>query len=228
MDVLIQLGGIALVVLASRLALAGVCCLQRRRALAGESARKLLHLAMGLLALSYPWLFADLWPVLVLSGLYVGLLIFATICQPLRYRLAHVVYAVDRPSLGEFYFPLACAGLFALAAGDALLYCIPVLLLTVADAAAAVVGRAYGRHLFAAPGGRKSVEGSVAFFTVAFFLVHVPLLLWADMAPPAVLAASLAVAALATVLEALATRGLDNVLVPLGSFVVLWWMLGAI
>ena len=71
--------------------------------------------------------------------------------------------------MGSFTFPSQSAILFALARGDKLLYSIPILVLTFADAVAAVLGERYGTVAYEGIGGTKSLEGSVAFFTVAFF-----------------------------------------------------------
>ena len=39
-----------------------------------EWLRKLIHMGMGIVTLSFPWLFAKAWPVLLMSGFFAVLL----------------------------------------------------------------------------------------------------------------------------------------------------------
>jgi phytol kinase len=199
-----------------------------------EVTRKLLHIGMGLSTLSLPWLFRELWPVLLLAGLSVALLIALRVVKALKQGLGSVVGGVDRASLGEVYFPLAVAVLFGLYLQEddtrpgvrVLLYCIPLLLLTLADAAAALVGIHYGQVQYATADGHKSAEGSIAFLACAFLLVHVPLLLWTETGRAECLLIALLLALLAMTVEAIAWNGLDNLVLPLASFLLLKIYLG--
>src|SRR5918911_5165824 len=135
-----------------------------------ELSRKLMHISLGLLTASFPWLFDDVWPVLVLCSIIVLWLLALRYLPALGSRLGGVIHAVERRSLGELYFPISAAVLFVVAQGDRLLYCVPILILTLADTAAALIGKQYGHWKYTTPEGtRKSAEGSVAFFMVAFF-----------------------------------------------------------
>jgi phytol kinase len=102
-----------------------------------------------------------------------------------------------------------------------LLYGIPILLLTLADAMAALVGVRYGHAHYETSDGRKSIEGSIAFFLVAFFCVHVPLLLFADLGKVETLLIGLLLAWVAMMFEAIAWAGLDNLALPLISYLLL-------
>jgi len=194
-----------------------------------EVTRKLLHIGMGMVTLALPWLFDELWPVLVLAAVSVVLLLSLRLVKALKHGLGSVVVGVDRASLGEIYFPLAVAILFGLylqtdekdPATRVLLYCIPVLLLTLADAAAALVGIRYGQVQYATADGHKSAEGSVAFLACAFLLVHVPLLLFTQTGRAECLLIALLLALLAMAVEAIAWNGLDNLVLPLASFLLL-------
>ena len=56
-----------------------------------EILRKLLHLGMGLLTLSFPWIFASAWPVLLLAGLFAIGLTALRIFQPMQRLLGGVI-----------------------------------------------------------------------------------------------------------------------------------------
>jgi phytol kinase len=135
-------------------------------------------------------------------------------------RLGQVVGDGERATLGEIYFPVAVAIVFWLAHGRSpLLFCIPILVLTLADATGALIGIRYGRTRYI--GAAKSLEGSVAFAVVAFFCIDVPLVLWSDVGRVETLLIASTLALLVMLLEGSAWRGLDNLFVPLGVFFVL-------
>jgi len=200
------------------LALLALCC---RFGVGAESLRKLAHLGTGLLAMSFPWIFSSLKPVLLVCGLALMLLSAVSFVPAVRARLGASLYSVGRSSHGEFYFPIAVVILFWLTRGDKLLYIIPLLVLTLADAVAAVLGSIYVKVPYEGIGGSKSVEGSVAFFTMAFFAVHVPLLLFSQLSRPQTLLVALDIALVVTLLEAVSSRGLDNLVIPLGVLLLL-------
>ena len=199
----------------------GLQAYRRRRSPHPELTRKLLHVGMGLVALTLPWLFAQAWPVLVLVGVTVIILTAVKRSATLQGHLGGVIDGVARESLGEIYFPLAVGLVFLLSRGHASLFCIPILILTLADTVAALIGMRYGRLRYATVEGSKSIEGSFAFFAVAFLSTHIPLLLFTDSGPAKTLLIAMTLALLVMLLEAIAWRGLDNLLVPLGAFALL-------
>ena len=193
-----------------------------------ELLRKILHVGMGLVACSFPWLFDGSWPILLLGALsLVGMVALRTV-KTLSGSVGTVVSGVGRISFGEIYFPLAIAlqwHIFLFESGPfeyrVLLYCIPLLLLTVADAAAALVGVNYGSVRFATADGVKSAEGSLAFFLCAFLCVHIPLLLGSDTGRVETLLIAVLLALVAMLFEAIAWAGLDNLLLPLVGYLLL-------
>jgi len=192
----------------------------RTASAAPETTRKLLHTGAGLLSVAFPFLFDELWPVLLLTGasaLLVGAIKFLPAA---RRSLGCVTNRVNRTTFGELYFPLSVALLFWLTRGhDVLLYVVPLLMLTLADATCAIVGGRYGQTLYS--GASKSLEGSAAFAVVGFFCVHVPLLLWSSVGRAESLLISLTLALLVMLLEGTGWRGLDNLFIPLGGFFLL-------
>ena len=193
----------------------------RRYAPHPEWTRKLLHMSMGLVTLSFPWLFAEAWPVLALAAFSCAYFALLRVPGPLQRHLGGVLDGVKRDAPGEIYFALAIAILFVLARGDAVLFAIPVLLLTFADAVCALIGVRYGRLRYPIGDGEKSAEGSVAFFAVAFGCAHGPLLLWTQVGRAETLLIALTLALLMTFVEAASWRGLDNLFIPLGAFALL-------
>lgn len=186
-----------------------------------ELVRKLLHIPMGLITLSFPWLFREPLPVLILAGIAIVWLLALRLYKPLATRLGSVLGGVGRRSLGEIYFPISVGVLFLLSQGDALLFCIPMLILTLADAVAAVIGVRYGQFHYTTTDGFKSAEGSITFFTIAFLSVHIPLLLLTNIGRAETLLIALILGLLVMLIEAIAWQGLDNLFIPLGGFILL-------
>lgn len=193
-----------------------------------EVSRKVAHVGLGFAALSYPWLFGELWPVLVLGALSLVTLVGLRTVPALRASMSGVVHGVERRTGGDIYFPLAATGVFLLAAREAewTLYVIPILTLTLADAIAALIGVFYGQTRFTGADGVKSLEGSVAFLVVAFLAAHVPLLLLTNTGRAESLLIGLIFGVLTMLLEAVAWRGLDNLFLPFGGLFLLHDFLG--
>jgi phytol kinase len=219
--------GIALLMAAFVVLILALKLYQRFGSPEPESVRKLLHVISGLLTLSFPFLFTDIWPVLLLTASSALLIAAMKWLRPVRAQLGSVVGGEDRLTLGEIYFPVAVAIVFWQAHGRSpLLFCIPIVVLTLADATGALIGIRYGRTRYV--GAAKSLEGSVAFAIVAFFCIDVPLTLWSDVGRVETLLIASTLALLVMLLEGAAWRGLDNLFVPLGVFFVLrtWLDLG--
>jgi phytol kinase len=194
---------------------------QRAYAPHPEWARKLMHMGSGLIALSMPWLFQEEWPVLVLTMLAVVGMAAVKYVKGLKENLGAVTGSVARETLGEICFPLGAGAVFLLAHGDQLLYTIPILVLTFADASAALIGVFYGVRRYTTSEGDKTLEGSLAFFQTAFLSTLTPLLLFTNVGRAETLLISLLMALLAMLLDAIAWWGLDNFLIPLLSFLML-------
>jgi phytol kinase len=185
-----------------------------------EGTRKIMHAGSGLLTLAFPFLFRDVWPVVLLTVLSATLLAAAKFIPALRRAAGHAVSGVKRTTFGEIYFPVAVAWLFWMTRGEhPLLFIIPILMLTLADATCALVGLRYGLTKY--EGASKSFEGSVAFAVVAFFCVHVPLLLWSPVGRLESLLIASTLALVVMLLEGSAWRGLDNLFIPVGGYFLL-------
>jgi phytol kinase len=184
-----------------------------------EVIRKLLHVVMGLVTLSFPLIFQNAWPVLTLS--IISSLFIAVLKVSKLKEWAPVVCAQGRESIGEIVFPLAVGLTFLIANGNVLLYAIPILILTFADTASALVGQRFGKKKYGCTEGHKSIEGSFAFATVAFVSTFLPLMQFSDLGIHVSLSIALILAIVAMMFEAIAWKGLDNLFIPIGAFIVL-------
>lgn len=190
----------------------GARALRTRGLLSAEGSRKLVHIGMGCVCMSFPWLFDGPLPVLVLAAIAMAGLLAVRAIPSLQANFGCVLHGVARRSYGEFAFIGGVATAFWLAHGDAFSYVIPVAVLTFADSLAAIVGTRFGAHRFATPDGTKSLEGSAAFLVAATACVAVPLAL---AGRPGALLVALVTAGALMLIEASAWAGLDNFAIPL-------------
>lgn len=133
-------------------------------------------------------------------------------------KLLSSVHDVNRKTYGEIFLPLG----EAITALLFLPHSIPafqfgVLVLGFSDASASFIGEKYGHHPFTLFNNKKSIEGSAAFFIVTllitlFFLPTVGLHL-------------LFIPLLLTLVEAMLSFGLDNLIIPVfGSLLFSYFM----
>jgi dolichol kinase len=206
----------ALVALVLALVFAVAEAWRRRAAPPVEWTRKFIHSAVGLVTMTFPWVFART-ETLVLLGLASG----AALLAARNSGRLRSLFAVERGSWGEVYFPLAVLLLFALGRERPLFYVISVAALVVCDALAAVLGRTYGRHAYRVTTDRKSLEGSAVFLLSAFLVFHLPLLLASDLDRLGSVLIAAQLALLVTSFEAISGRGTDNLIVPLATYYLL-------
>ena len=212
---------IPLVWAALALLVAGLAWAQGRWTIAPEWSRKAVHIVMGLVCTAFPWLFTEFWQVVVTVTGATLLLLAVRFVPALQVRFGSVLSGVDRSSLGDVFFSLSVLLLFALAGREPVFYVVPMLLLTLADTAAALVGMSWGRHCYTADEGFKTWEGSLAFLAVAFLCVALPLFLAQPEQGWRTVLVALCIAVVTMMLEASAWRGLDNLFVPLAALAML-------
>ncbi len=208
----------------SVLALLGLMAAVRRLAgnmgFSAEVQRKLMHVGTGLFALLLPWLFPDRWPVYMLVALTMGVMVVLRLPR-FSAGIGATLHGVERSSYGDFLLALSVGLCFLLAGANTLYYVLPIAVLTLADAAAALAGTTYGTRRFVIEDGEKSVEGSVVFFVITLLISLICFLFLSDLPPANTLMLCLMVAAFGTLVEAQSWRGFDNLFLPLGLLIFL-------
>lgn len=217
--------GIVLLIVAMAALIAGLRFYQVRFHPDPEWVRKLFHISSGIFALIAPWLFVQDWPVLVVLGL-VSIVLFLFRVTRLKNGPGKILSNVSRYSFGEMYFVMSIAILFIFTGSEErVLYSISLIILTLADAIAALIGVRYGQVRYLVPEGEKSIEGSFAFFLVSFLSTHITLFLFFPMDGMANLMISITVSLLATLVESVSWGGKDNLVVPIVSFMMLKFLI---
>ncbi len=181
-----------------------------------EWTRKLVHVLMGLTAAAFPWFFSDPRSVFVICGVFGAVLGGSLV----RSGLASV-HGVGRRTGGVLWFGLGVVVVYLAAEGRRDLYVTSILVLTLADPTAAMVGRRYGAHRFRVGRDAKTIEGSLAFLLVAFGCLFVALRLTGSLDATESIVRALCLGALLAGIEAVSPAGSDNVTVPLGALLLL-------
>ncbi len=195
--------------------------LARKHGISAELQRKLVHIGTGLYALALPWLFPDRWPVYMLVGLTLLVMFVLRLPKVSSTGIGSTLHGVDRQSYGDVFLAIAVGLCLFLADDQLYLYVLPIAVLTLADAAAALAGTTYGSRFFKVEDGQKSLEGCVVFFVVTLLLSMLCLMLMTTFDPLNIILLSLMVAGFGTLVEAVSWRGFDNLFLPLGILVFL-------
>lgn len=192
--------------------------LYRRFKLPSESTRKFLHVSGGILSLFAPLFIQSHWWILgICSAAFLLLLI-----TYYKKRLP-AVHQTKRNSIGSVLFPIPLYLCFVVATkmDDLFLFYVPVSFLTLSDTAAEWGGHRWGHYAKPLMGHQKTVMGSLCFALCSLLLAWiwgaVFRLPWQQM-----VFISLTTALLATAIELISTKGLDNITVPV---VTLLWLL---
>jgi phytol kinase len=193
-------------------AIVGLAELIRRRAgFSVDFTRKVVHVGVGVWIVPTLLLFDDWRWAIVPPATFVALNLLSY-----RKSLVGAMEEADKSNLGTILFPIAfivlIAWLWPMGRFDAIAG--GILVLALGDAAAALVGRRFGRTRYRVGSSTRTAEGTAAMivFSVAA-LVAATSLFESDVSTPALLG----VAALAGGLEGVSVRGLDNLVVPVGT-----------
>jgi uncharacterized protein (TIGR00297 family) len=195
--------------------------IRRRAGWAPEFTRKLVHIGAGMWVFGALALFDHWWAALIATTAFIAINWVSA-----RRSLIPAMDAARGEGLGTVWFMVSFTVLLGWfwSAGRPYLAASAMMAMTWGDAAAAIVGRAWGRHRYHIGGQTRSLEGSGALALATFLSITPTLLLLApdrfDLSRAADFAALAAL--VAVVLEPAAPHGQDNLSVPIGVGVVLW------
>jgi len=186
--------------------------------ISSETTRKMVHILAGLLAAVLPWYLS--YQEVITLGITSSVLLVVS----QRLNLLPSIHAVNRKTIGEIAFPLGLllAAFFFFKESPAA-FQVGVLTLALSDSAASLVGQAIGRREYSIFGTRKTYEGSLAFLVVVLVLITV----FASASQPLALSTLIRIfmAGVAlTIIEAVAVRGWDNLILPVAAGTLGKWL----
>jgi phytol kinase len=191
--------------------------LWHRKYIAGEYARKFVHILGGS--------FVALWPYFLsfstVRWIALGGIIAWVATKKLN--LSFALKDINRPTAGELLYPISVL-LLAYIASDKWIFTVSVLFLALADGMAAVIGKKYStkKLSYKVYRGTKSVQGSAAYLVCAYIALGIGIALGGDRAILHTPVLTLGWLPLATMfLENISPFGTDNLTVPIMVAVLL-------
>lgn len=193
--------------------------LWRSNKLEPETARKIIHISVGS--------FIAFWP-LYMSWLTIQLLclaLFAGIVLSYELGVFGAIHKVKRKTSGELWYPVGI-GLAATLTEQPWIFCVAVLHMSLADGIAALAGMKWGRLHYRIGLHTKSMVGSFAFLVTSFVLCICAFIILRDELPGTSFGVFAVTPFLATAVESVSRKGIDNILIPLSVVFALGLPLG--
>ena len=131
--------------------------------------RRLIHIIVGCFASFSPFIFNNNYYPILLAVIFMIINIFAIKNGQLK-----GIHSVNRVSWGTIFFPLSflIISLFFWGYPEFVIFCF--LILAIADPIASIVGEAIEDPIiFRVWKDKKTLEGSILFFTVSFFILYI-------------------------------------------------------
>ncbi len=193
-------------------------------------ARKMVHVCMGTIIALTIMSYSNLTGPVLATGIF---------CSFLMYAWAHnsslisdLLIAGSRDAedslgtlasgiLGLTSFSLA----FLLFLNEPSILVAAILTVSWGDAAGEIIGRPYGGTLIRRPFGDKSFEGMFAVFVFSVLACMISLLLYAQVSVLQLLIHILFIGLCISLLEFVSRRWLDNLLLPLGTALLMWQLI---
>jgi phytol kinase len=188
----------------------------RKRILVGDNLRKFVHILLGIFIAFWPWLIG--WQAIqLISGAMLGAALLVRYVKVFKFA-----DSLHTANYGDLFFiaaVLACSFITT----SKIFFTLAILELALADGAAAIIGKKFGRKWrYQVFGHTKTVLGSMAFWFISVCILGVGLLWAHELIDYGHYAALLIfVPPLLTVLENISVRGLDNLTVPLSLLLIL-------
>ena len=191
--------------------------LRKWRGYSTEFTRKVIHISVGMWAFGTVLLFEH-WYFAIVPPLSFVVLNYISY----RQEIFKSVETGEKGNLGTVYFPISFAIILCLFWPRPHLLVASLMPMTWGDALAAILGRRYGQRKYSVLGSTRSVEGSLAMFLFSWLATFLALLFLPPLGWQVSVLYSLALAAFATLVEALSPWHIDNLTVPLLSAALLY------
>lgn len=190
-----------------------------------EQLRKLVHLlhGAGIAALAFvvPLSFIIVIEVVFLFSMIIARYVAEHFTRVPWIKYLNRMYSVGRLSFGEFFYPIS-AILLVFIAQSKWEFAAAILILGIADTAAALVGKRFGKgNSYLVFGQKKSIVGSLAFLATAFVIVWGFVMLHGVELGSVSLGLIVLISLLVTTAENLGVYGSDNLLIPLVAVLLL-------
>jgi dolichol kinase len=185
----------------------------RKTKVRNEFTRKFVHISVGTFVAFFPY-FLTTDEIKIISGAFLVCVLISK-----YFNLFKAIHSVQRLTDGEFWFALTVL-LLAVLPFDSGIFTVSLLVMSLADGFAGVVGSHFGKsNEYKVLGCTKSLAGTATFFVISctllvgysYFTVGQTVTAW-----------FVGISLLATVLENFSKRGIDNLTVPMSVACLLY------
>jgi len=181
-----------------------------------ELSRNFSHLAAGLISLPYPWVFSSHWWVLAIA-IQSSVILYLT--RTLNLLPSHHVKGPKSAGSYLFFASIYICFLASSYMNNAFFFVLPMLILSISDVMAAVIGRNFGREV----GGplirffkeNKTLAGTLAFFLSSLCIVSSAYYVYLQARFLHAFLVALVISVATAITEAKSTRGYDNFYIPI-------------
>jgi len=193
--------------------------------------RKIIHIGAGMWIWAILLLFDHWWLAIIPTATFI---LFNALF--LRFHIFSAMDPKEGATPGTVYFAFSCTLLLFIfhsgweqgfPRGYEYYAMAGIMAMTWGDAFATIIGKRFGKHSYAIPGGgghKRTLEGSLAGFVFSFVAVAITLAILSSLSLPIILLAAFIMALVATLLEAISPWGTDNLTVPIGVSILLFWL----
>ncbi len=189
-----------------------------------HTTRRLVHMLVGCLVCAAPFIFTSRLPVLVIAAIFTVANILA-----LKFKLIGSIHETDRISYGTVYFPVSFFILvFWFWDKDPAILLTSMLIMAFADPLASWVGESRKKPVgFRILTEKKSLQGSTAMFITAFVVAVLSMKFFRGVFPQPEIGWQTALvfgfftAIYSAGAETISHRGTDNLMVPVGTGMIL-------
>lgn len=182
-----------------------------------EWSRKIVHMSVGVFVAFWPWVLSW-WQIRSIAVAFVVVILISQ-----HFHIFKAIHNVKRNTVGEIGFAVGIL-LSSFLAHANWQFTLAVLIMAVADGMAALVGLRYIKvkgQKYQIFGCNKTWAGSITFFTVSACLLLAVNYFFVGAANfDLMLAATIPIALLLTVIEAGSAYGIDNISVPLAAILL--------
>jgi CDP-diglyceride synthetase len=178
-----------------------------------EISRKWVHIASGLLCLTFPIYINNHLLVMLLCVNFIFILLLSK-----HFYFLPSINKIDRKSYGSMLFPVSvycCFLCFQYYNNQYFYFYLPILILAVCDPVAALVGKKWPLGKYKVGNDYKTLIGSMAFFVSCFLILLVSLSAFMPLNSLAtIIMGSFLIAMSTTLVEAFSRNGFDNLTIP--------------
>lgn len=183
-----------------------------------EASRKFIHIMLGNWWFIAIWFFTNVWSAIFVPVTFV-------VINYISYKrdLIKVMERDKQDGLGTVYYAIALLVLAVISFGiyqEPILGLIPTLVMAYGDGLAAVIGKLVKSKTYRVGQTTKSIAGSITMFAISVIFITIYFIYQGTPLTQAILIA-LIMSFAVTVVEAVSTRGIDNISVPISVLIMI-------